>query len=86
MDKNLQAEVGRRIRARREAAGISQEEFARVTGLGRSFFGRIERGTQNISLETLGRIAVALPVDLGALLAGLPADGDADAPAPSSTK
>nr|WP_239024892.1 helix-turn-helix transcriptional regulator [Sphingomonas corticis] len=69
----LQIEVGRRIRARREAAGVSQEEFARRTGLGRSFFGRIERGAQNVSLETLARIAVALPVDLGELLAGLPA-------------
>ncbi|NJR80269.1 helix-turn-helix domain-containing protein [Sphingomonas corticis] len=73
MKSELQIEVGRRIRARREAAGVSQEEFARRTGLGRSFFGRIERGAQNVSLETLARIAVALPVDLGELLAGLPA-------------
>lgn len=81
MNSELQSEVGRRIRELREATGLSQEEFARRAGFARPFFGRIERGTQNISIETLGRIAVALGVDMGRLVEGLPqqakrTDGD----------
>lgn len=72
MGSALQAEVGRRIRQRREAQGVSQEEFARRAGLARPFFGRIERGSQNISIETLAKIAVALGADMGEILAGLP--------------
>jgi DNA-binding XRE family transcriptional regulator len=72
MIKELQVEVGMRIRDRRKAIGLSQEDFAREAGLARSFFGRVERGSQNISLDTLARIAVALRADLGELLAGLP--------------
>ncbi len=72
MIKELQVEVGVRIRDRRKAIGLSQEDFAREAGLARSFYGRVERGSQNISLDTLARIAVALQADLGELLAGLP--------------
>lgn len=69
---DLQTEVGRRIRARREALDVSQEDFARGAEIERSFYGKIERGTQNVTLETLARIALKLDVDLGELLAGLP--------------
>jgi transcriptional regulator with XRE-family HTH domain len=72
MGMDLQVAVGGRIRERRKASGLSQEEFARRAGIERSFFARIERGTQNVSLDTLGRIALALQVDLGDLLDGLP--------------
>jgi len=74
MGTDLQAEVGRRIRQRRERTGVSQEEFARRAGLTRPFFGRIERGTQNVSIETLAKIAIGLGIDMGELLAGLPID------------
>ena len=73
MPSALQLEIGRRIRERRKEAGKSQEGFARDAGVERSFYGKIERGTHNVTLDTLGRIATALDVDLGELLAGLPA-------------
>jgi transcriptional regulator with XRE-family HTH domain len=41
--KELKA-VGARIRKLREAQGISQEEVARLAGIDRSYYGRIERG------------------------------------------
>ncbi|WCT72617.1 helix-turn-helix transcriptional regulator [Sphingomonas naphthae] len=72
MKSDLLVEVGQRIRACREALGTSQEDFAREAGVERSFYGKIERGTQNVSLETLARIATALKADFGDLLKGLP--------------
>jgi transcriptional regulator with XRE-family HTH domain len=67
-------ELGRRIRVRRKALGLSQEKFAFESGIDRSFTGGIERGERNISFLTLCRLAVALDCDLGELLAAFPVD------------
>ena len=59
--------IGKRIRALREAQGYSQEEFAVVAQLGRSYAGRVERGEQNISMQSLIQIALTLDVEVGEL-------------------
>ncbi|MEJ1250518.1 helix-turn-helix transcriptional regulator [Denitratimonas tolerans] len=68
--KSPQHQFGRRIRALREAAGISQEELASRCGLHRTYVGSVERGERNISLENIVTIARALGVDPGSLLEG----------------
>jgi transcriptional regulator with XRE-family HTH domain len=57
--------VGARIRKLREAKGVSQEEAARLAGIDRSYYGRIERGVINVSAVFLLKIARMLrcPVD-----------------------
>lgn len=60
--------VGSSIRRLRVAQGFSQEEFAQRAHLDRSFYGRVERGTQNIALRTLCVIARALDVHPSTLL------------------
>jgi transcriptional regulator with XRE-family HTH domain len=57
----------KRIRAIREKKGYSQEEFAAAAQLGRSYAGRVERGEQNISMQSLIQIALTLDVELGDL-------------------
>jgi transcriptional regulator with XRE-family HTH domain len=54
------AQVGRRIRALREAKGISQEVLAERSGLHRTYIGGVERGLRNPSLKSLSRIAKGL--------------------------
>lgn len=61
----------RRIRLER---GFSQEAFAQHAQLDRSYYGRIERGTQNIALRTLCVIAATLRVHPSELLADLTAE------------
>lgn len=51
---------GRRVRELRKAKGYSQEGFAAVSGLDRSYYGRVERGEQNVSLDNIAAIARAL--------------------------
>ena len=46
---------------------MSQEEFADMCGLDRSYVGGVERGERNISLENIGRIAKALGISLSEL-------------------
>jgi transcriptional regulator with XRE-family HTH domain len=62
MKKRLYEIVGKRIRVLREARGLSQEEFAAICNLHRTYIGGIERGERNITLETLQTIADALKV------------------------
>jgi transcriptional regulator with XRE-family HTH domain len=65
----LAARIGRSLRARRTAAGMSIGELARAAGLSKTIIGRIETGAGNPSVETLWRISHALAVPLGELLA-----------------
>lgn len=54
--------IGATIRRHREQTGLSQEAFAQAAELDRSFYGRVERGTQNIALTTLCIVASTLKV------------------------
>lgn len=65
--------VGQRIRELRLSRGHSQEGFANLVGLDRSYFGGVERGERNIAVLNLIRIAMALEVELGELFPGLAA-------------
>jgi DNA-binding XRE family transcriptional regulator len=54
--------LGARIRALRRAAGLTQAELARRTGIHRPNIARVEAGRHTPSLETLARLAAALGV------------------------
>ena len=68
MKKRLYQIVGRKIRSIREKKGLSQEEFAAMCNLHRTYVGGVERGERNITLETLQTIAEALRVSPEELL------------------
>ena len=50
---------------------LSQEGLADVAGLHRTYIGHVERGEVNPTLWNIVRIAAALGVDPGELVAGL---------------
>lgn len=54
------AAVGQAIRSLREERGHSQEGFAAAAGLDRSYYGAIERGEFNVTIDTLAKVASAL--------------------------
>ncbi|MGG2197544.1 helix-turn-helix domain-containing protein [Paenibacillus validus] len=59
--------VGVKIRLLRKERGLSQAELASMAGLQDTYLGGVERGTRNISMETLEKIIHALgvsPVDV----------------------
>lgn len=60
--------IGKLIRDARKAKGYSQEAFAAEAGLGRTYMGRVERGEQNISIQNLIQIAIALRLELNDIL------------------
>jgi transcriptional regulator with XRE-family HTH domain len=69
--KSLLKKFGLAVRRERRSQGYSQEEFAGVAGLDRSYMGAIERGEQNPSLWTVARIASALEVSISYLVEDL---------------
>lgn len=59
----LQRVVGANLRAHRSERGLSQEAFADVLGVHRTYMGGLERGERNLTLRSLERIAGALRLD-----------------------
>lgn len=68
MEGDLQRAVGRNLRAHREAQGLSQEAFAEVVGVHRTYMGAVERGERNLTLKSLERIAGRIGVEALALI------------------
>jgi transcriptional regulator with XRE-family HTH domain len=52
--------LGEAIRSARKHRGYTQEGFARRARIGRSYYGAIERGEFNLSVDTVLKIAAAL--------------------------
>ena len=59
------------MRDLRRLKGWSQEEFAAIAEMDRSYMGAIERGDQNPSLWVVARIADALNVSVSELCLGV---------------
>ena len=63
-------EVGRRIRSRRQALGLSRQEIADQIGKAEKYYADIERGYCGMSLETMVKIADCLGITLDYMIFG----------------
>lgn len=70
MDELIKS-LGRRIRELRVQRGWSQEEFADVCGVHRTYIGHLERGEKNVSFSSLARVAGALSIPISELFTDL---------------
>lgn len=68
MEGDLQRVVGRNLRAYRRARGLSQEAFADLLEVHRTYMGSVERGERNLTLKSIERIAERLDVEPLSLL------------------
>jgi transcriptional regulator with XRE-family HTH domain len=66
-DKTLARKFGTTVRRLRLEAKMSQEEFADLCGLHRTYIGLIERGERIVTIDTASKLAVALNVSLAQL-------------------
>ena len=67
--------IGWNLKALRVARGLSQERLAFESGIDRSYVGRVERGTENVTVSALEALAVGLGVPVAKLFE--PVDEDA---------
>lgn len=70
MEGDLQRAVGRNLRRYRQERGLSQEAFADLVGVHRTYMGGLERGERNLTLRSLERLAEVLKVEPLELLRG----------------
>jgi transcriptional regulator with XRE-family HTH domain len=61
--------LGLAIRRRRQELVWSQEQLAEVADVHRNFVGHVERGEQNVSIDSLVRFSAALKTNLSSLFA-----------------
>lgn len=70
-DDKFVSSFGARLRTLRKARGLSQEAFADIAGLDRSYVGGVERGERNVSLINIKKFADALEISVEDLFQGL---------------
>jgi transcriptional regulator with XRE-family HTH domain len=68
---DIKEKIGLRIRQLRQEQNLSQEAFADVCELDRTYISSIEKGRRNVSIVNLEKIANALNINLSTLFSDL---------------
>jgi transcriptional regulator with XRE-family HTH domain len=68
--KTINMEIGAQIQSAREKAGMTQERFGELVGLGTKSVSAIERGAVGVSLSSMKKICQVLAVSSDTLLFG----------------
>lgn len=66
--KDINIEIGSRIKKAREAAGFTQDRFAELIGMGTKNVSAIERGAVGVSLSSIKKICQVLSISSDDLL------------------
>ena len=69
--EDVRVRFGKALRQWRRRLGVSQEEFADLCGLDRTYVGGIERGERNLALVNIEKLARALKISLSDLFRGV---------------
>ena len=68
-EMDVRQTIGWNLRSLRVAKGLSQERLAFEAEMDRSYVGRVERGTENVTVVTLEAFAKVLSVSVSELFA-----------------
>jgi len=69
--ENIRDRFGKALRQRRQKLGVSQEAFADMCQLDRTYIGGIERGERNVALVNIEKIAKTLRLSIAELFRGV---------------
>jgi len=67
----IQIALGKRIQNLRKQRGLSQEKFALLIGMDRTYYASVEAGKRNISIRNIQKIANGLNISLSELFDGV---------------
>lgn len=70
MKKNINLEIGERVRIARKSRGFSREELSELLGISTLFLGYIECGQRGMSVATLQNLCSVLSVSADYILFG----------------
>jgi transcriptional regulator with XRE-family HTH domain len=68
---DIRIRFGRALRRQRQKLGVSQEAFADMCQLDRTYIGGIERGERNVALVNIEKIAKTLRLSIAQLFRGV---------------
>jgi transcriptional regulator with XRE-family HTH domain len=68
---DIRIRFGKALRQRRNKLGVSQEAFADMCELDRTYVGGIERGERNVALVNIEKIAKTLRISVSELFKGV---------------
>ena len=57
MTKQERVAMGQRLRQQRNRLGLTREQFAELADIGTGYYGQIEVGTSQMSIDTLMKVA-----------------------------
>ena len=69
--EDIRIRFGKALRRRRQRLGVSQEAFADMCELDRTYIGGIERGERNVALVNIEKIAKTLRLSIAQLFRGV---------------
>jgi transcriptional regulator with XRE-family HTH domain len=69
--EDIRIRFGKALRRRRQKLGVSQEAFADMCELDRTYIGGIERGERNVALVNIEKIAKTLRLSIAQLFRGV---------------
>jgi transcriptional regulator with XRE-family HTH domain len=69
--ENIRVRFGKALRQRRNKLGVSQEAFADMCELDRTYLGGIERGERNVALVNIEKLAKTLRISVSELFRGV---------------
>jgi transcriptional regulator with XRE-family HTH domain len=69
--ENIRVRFGKALRQRRNKLGVSQEAFADMCELDRTYIGGIERGERNVALVNIEKLAKTLRISISELFRGV---------------
>ncbi len=69
--EDIRVRFGKAIRHKRHKLGVSQEAFADMCGMDRTYLGGIERGERNVALVNIEKIAKTLRLTMAELFRGV---------------
>ena len=69
--EDIRVRFGKALRQRRNKLGVSQEAFADMCELDRTYIGGIERGERNVALVNIEKLAKTLRISISELFKGV---------------
>lgn len=70
MTKQERIAIGGRLRQQRNLLALTREQFAELAGIGAGYYGQIEVGTSQMSIDTLIKVAQTSRLSLEYILFG----------------
>ena len=70
MEKQQLIEIGQRLRQRRQELGLTREKMSELADIGTGYYGQLEVGTSQMSIDTLIKLSHSMHLSMEYILFG----------------